>query len=121
MSDTGGVKIPHDGLYLFGFSATLSSTKAPAGARLAMALYVDSAVTLWEGFRAQDIEIYYETTTYTKENVAVSGILWCEKDQVLTVRNTGEYATDYEDFCFWVTPAGAKAQQNDEPRSEGTG
>ena len=95
-----------DGLYNFGCQATLTSSNAPRGAQLRMTVRHQGRNT-WAGYRTQNIEIdNYGFEVHTAaENVAISGLLNIKKNETLSIVNTGQYATTYSEFGFWIIKA----------------
>jgi hypothetical protein len=107
-SSDGGLEVSHAGFYLFGFSATLSSTAAPRGSELRMQLHVDGVSTNFLGFRGNDIEedSYGNPIHYTEENVAVTGLVPLNAGSIVTIKNTGYYQMTVAAFVFWLSKLG---------------
>jgi hypothetical protein len=98
----------------FNVSATLSSSTAPDGAKLAMQLVEESPTgevsnTYLKGHRTQAFTFRSADSNgdtfpsfFSKENVAFGGVLKLTKGYKYYVINSGEHTTLYEDVVFSV-------------------
>lgn len=117
--EAGKWVVSFPGIYLFGFQATIWSDSAARGSVLSLSLAVNDTSTDWKAQRVQDIEVVdYEDDAYnptelltTQENVAATGLIKLEEDDVVSVLNTSAYTLRVARFGFWLFRAGAEPRQ----------
>lgn len=112
-----GLVVRHAGLYLFGFHGMLSSSEAPRGEVLQLALRKvvssesteSSEATGWIGMRRNEVEEdeYGNDIAFSAEHVSVTGIINLERLDEIFVRNDSGYAVSVANFKFWLLKHGA--------------